>query len=236
MSAGWAVLRNELRLWLLAPSGWVFLAGFLFLAGLFFTLAIGDTGEASLRGALPNLAVTLVFTLPLITMRQLADEARVGTLELLLTAPIPLGALLLGKWAAAVVLCGLLLLATFPFPLVLLAFGDPDLGVLFTSYLGLAACCAAFSAVGLLASALTRDPVVAGVLTVVILLPSWLAASAKEVVPAALGPWLDRISFVHHLGSFARGVLDSGDIAWFVVVTATALFLTWRTVESRRWR
>jgi ABC-2 type transport system permease protein len=235
-AAGVAVLRNELRIWFLSTTGWVFLAAWLFLAGLFFTVAIATTGEASLRPALPNLAVTLVFTLPLVTMRQLADEARAGTLELLLTAPVPLGALLVGKWAATLVLCGALLLATFPFPLVLALYGDPDLGVLAVGYAGLAACCAAFAAVGLFASATTRDPTVAGVVAVLILLPSWLASSAKDLAPPALAPILERASFVEHLHSFARGVLDTGDLAWFALVTATFLFLTWRLVESRRWR
>lgn len=233
--AAGAVLRNDLRIWLLTPSGWVFLSAYLLLAGLFFTLGIGTTGEASLRTALPNLAITLVFTLPLVTMRQLAEEARTGTLELLLTTPIPLGALLLGKWGAALALCGLLLLATFPFPLVLLLFGQPDLGVLFTCYLGWFACCAAFAAVGLFASATARDPMVAGIVAVLLLLPSWLAASAKDWAPASLAAGIEQLSFVTHLSSFARGVLDSGDVAWFAIVSALFLFLAWRLLESRRW-
>jgi ABC-2 type transport system permease protein len=230
------VLRNELRIWFLSPAGWAFVAAYLFLAGLFFTIAIASTGEASLRPALPNLAVTLVFTLPLVTMRQIADEARAGTLELLLTAPVPLGSLLLGKWAATVALCTGLLLATAPFPAILALYGDPDPGVLLTSYLGLWLCCAAFSAVGLFASASTRDPMVAGVLAVLILLPSWLASSAKDLAPPALAPILERAGFVEHLHGFARGVLDTGDLAWFGLVTGVFLFLTWRVLESRRWR
>jgi ABC-2 type transport system permease protein len=231
-----AVVRNELRLWFLAPAAWVFLSASLFLAGMFFTMAIGATGEASLRGALPNLGVTLVFTLPLVTMRQLAQEARSGTLELLLTAPVPPIALVLGKWLAAVALCGVLLALTFPFPVVLFAWGDPDPGVLATSYLGLFACCCAFSAVGLLASSLTSDPMVAGVLGVLLLLPSWLASAAGQLAPPGMAPLLERISFVEHLRSFAVGVLDTGDLAWFGGVVGVALFGTWRSLESRRWR
>jgi ABC-2 type transport system permease protein len=231
-----AVARNDLRLWFLSAGGWVFLASFLLLAGLFFTIAIATTGEASLRTALPNLGVTLVFTLPLISMRQLADEARSGTLELLLTAPVPLGALIAGKWLAAVALCGLLLVLTFPFPVILATYGDPDPGVLVASYLGLFLCCGAFAAVGLFASSLTRDPTIAGVLGVLFLLPSWLATAARDLAPPDLVPLLERVSFVEHLRSFAQGVLDTGDLAWFVLVTAGFLFLTWRSLESRRWR
>lgn len=236
LAATGAVVRNELRLWFLAPAAWVFLSASLLLAGLFFTMSIGSTGEASLRGALPNLGVTLVFTLPLVTMRQLAQEARSGTLELLLTAPIPPVALLLGKWLAAVALCAVFLALTFPFPVVLFAWGDPDPGVLATTYLGLFLCCCAFSAVGLFASSLTSDPMVAGVLGVLFLVPSWLASAAEHLVPPHLVPILARISLVDHLRSFAVGVLDTGDLAWFVIVTGVALFGTWRAIESRRWR
>jgi ABC-2 type transport system permease protein len=236
VGAAFAVLKNDLRVWFLSPAGWVFLTSFLLLAGLFFTISIATTGEASLRTALPNLGVTLVFTLPLVSMRQLADEARSGTLELLLTAPVPLGALIVGKWLATVSLCAVLLLLTFPFPVVLAVFGDPDPGVLFASYLGLFLCCGTFAAVGLFASSLTRDPMVAGVLGVLMLLPSWLATAARDLAPTALVPLLERLSFVEHLRSFAQGVLDTGDLAWFGLVTTAFLFLTWRSLESRRWR
>jgi ABC-2 type transport system permease protein len=234
--AAWAILRNELRLWFLAPAAWVFLASTLFLLGLLFTIAITTTGEASLRSVLPNLGATLVFTLPLVTMRQLAEEARSGTLELVLTAPVPLGSLIVGKWLAALVLCAALLLATLPYPAVLYAYGDPDPGVLLTCYLGLFLCCAAFSAIGLFASSLARDPTVAGVLGVLLLVPSWLASAAQQLAPPSLVPVLQRISFIDHLRSFAQGVLDTGDIAWFLIVTAAALFLTYQSVASRVWR
>lgn len=231
-----AVLGNDLRVLFLAPSGWVFLAASLFLAGLMFVTGIGDTGEASLRPALPNLALTLLFTLPLVTMRQLAEEARSGTLELLLTAPIPPAAVVLGKWLATMVLCAGLLALTAPFPAVLWAYGDPDPGALLASYLGLYACCAVFSAAGLFASALTRDPTVAGVLAVLLLLPSWLASAGRDWAPRSLLPLLDRVSFVEHLRSAARGVLDTGELAWFVAGTAAFLVLAHTAVEARRWR
>ena len=231
-----AVVRHELRLWFLSGAAWIFLSANLLLAGLFFTMSIGATGEASLRGALPNLGVTLVFTLPLVTMRQLAQEESAGTLELLLTAPVPLGALIVGKWAAACALCGLLLGLTFPFPLVLFAWGDPDPGVLATSYLGLFLCCGAFAAVGLFASSLTADPMAAGVIGIGLLMPTWLASAARDLAPEGLAPVLERVSFVEHLRSFASGVIDTGDLAWFAIVTAAFLFGTWRSLESRRWR
>lgn len=236
VGAAWAVLRKELRIFFLTPMAYVFLAAFLFLGGLFFYLGIVLTGEASLRAMMSNLAVVLLFCLPMVTMRQFAEETRAGTLELLYTAPVPLGAMILGKWGATLALCAVLLLLTGVYPIVLFVYGDPDPGVILTSYLGLFAVCAAFASAGLFTSTLTRDPMVAGVGAILLLLPFWLASVALDMLPEAMRPMAERLSFLEHLRGFARGVIDTADIAWFVAFTGVFLFLTWRSLESRRWR
>ncbi len=234
--AMFAVFRKDVRVLFLSPMAYVFLGAVLFLAGLFFYLGIVLTGEASMRSMMGNLAVTLLFCLPMVTMRQLAEETRAGTLELLLTSPVPLGALILGKWLAVLALCAVLLVLTSAYPMVLFAYGDPDPGALFTSYLGLFLCCAAFSAAGLFTSSLTRDQMVGGVGGILVLLPFWLVGQAKTMLPDSVSPYLDRLSLLEHLRSFARGVVDTGDLAWFAGFTFVFLFLTWRSLESRRWR
>jgi ABC-2 type transport system permease protein len=234
-SATSSILRHELRLLFLSTTAWVFLAAFLLLAGLFFVLGIGATGEASLRAAVPNWAVTLLFCIPLVTMRQLAEETHSGTLELLWTAPVPLGSLILGKWLATSVLCAVLLALTAPMVGVLWLYGDPDLGVLGTTYLGLFLCCLGFSAAGLFASSLTRDPTIAGIGGVLLLVPFWVAGPARDLAPETVQPWLERVSLIDHLRSFATGVLDSGDVVWFVAFITLFLFATWRSLEARRW-
>jgi ABC-2 type transport system permease protein len=236
LGATLAVTRKELRVYFLSPMAYVFLASFLFLGGLFFYLGVALTGEASLRATMSNLAVALIFCLPLVTMRSFAEEQKAGTLELLMTAPVPLGALILGKWLAVLALCGVLVGATGVYAGILALYGDPDPGVLLTSYLGLVVCCAAFSAAGLFTSTLTRDQMVAGVGAILLLLPFWLSSTVSSYLPAWAAPVLDWVSFLEHLRSFARGVLDTGDIAWFCGFTGVFLFLTWRSIESRRWR
>jgi ABC-2 type transport system permease protein len=231
-----AIAKKELRILFTSAQAWVFLAAFLFLGGLFFHLGMSISGEASMRPVLGNLAVVLLFCLPLVTMRQLAEETGTGTLELLLTAPVPLGALILGKWLATLVLCLVLLVFTLIYPAILFLYGSPDPGALVTSYLGLSLLCAAYAAVGLFVSSLARDQMVAGVGTVLLLLPFWLADAARELLPGWLGPVLDRISVLEHLRGFARGVVDTGDLVYFFGFIGVFLFLTWRSLESRRWR
>jgi ABC-2 type transport system permease protein len=142
----------------------------------------------------------------------------------------------LGKWLAAMVLCAVLLALTLGWPLVLLAYGNPDPGMLLTAYLGLGLCCGAFTAAGLFASSLTSEQMVGGLLGVVLLLPFWLVGSLVDRVPEQVGAALRHLSLVDHLRSFARGLVDVGDVAWFVGFTFLFLFFAWRSLESRRWR
>jgi len=237
MRHAWAIFRKEIRVYFVSPLAYVFLGVFLFLAGLFFYLGVTMTGEASLRVMLGNLSVTLLFLLPLLTMRHFAEERRSGTFELMMTAPVPLWSLLAGKWAASFTLCLLLLAGTGIFPLLLAYYGEPDWGVVATSYLGLMLLCGAFVSAGLFTSSLTDEPVAAGLGGVLVLLPFWLSGTAAELVSAeALREVLRQLSFLTHIEPFTRGVVDSAEVAWFVLFTFAFLFLTWRSVESRRWR
>ena len=237
MRHAWAIFRKELRVYFVSPLAYVFLGAFLFLAGLFFYLGVTMTGEASLRVMLGNLSVTLLFLLPLLTMRHFAEERRSGTFELMMTAPVPLWSLLAGKWAASFTLCLLLLAGTGIFPLLLAYHGEPDWGVIATSYLGLMLLCGAFVSAGLFTSSLTDEPVAAGLGGVLVLLPFWLSGTAADLVSAeALREVLRQLSFLTHIEPFTRGVVDSAEVAWFALFTFAFLFLTWRSVESRRWR
>lgn len=237
MKIAWAIFRKELRTWFVSPLAYVFLSVFLFLAGLFFYLGVTMTGEASLRVMMGNLSVTLLFLLPMLTMKHFAEEQRQGTFELLMTAPVPLWALLLGKWVASLFLCALLLLGTGIFPIILAYYGDPDWGIIWTSYLGLLLCCGAFVSAGLFSSSLTDEPVAAGLGGVLILLPFWLFGAVADMVETEwIRVSLERLAFQTHLAPFSKGVIDSADSAWFVLFSFAFLFATWRSIESRRWR
>ena len=230
------ILRKELSIYFVSPLAYAFLGMFLFLAGLFFYMGLALTGEASLRVMLGNLAISLIFVLPMLTMRHFAEEQRAGTFELLMTSPVSLGSLIAGKWLASLTLCGVMLAGTLLFPAVLAYYGDPDWGAIFTSYVGLFLCCGAFCAAGLFASSLTDDQVAAGFFGIVILLPFWLVGSAVTLAPEEWRPWLEMLAFLPHLSGFTKGVIDSANLAWFASFTFIFLFLTYRTLESRRWR
>jgi ABC-2 type transport system permease protein len=236
MRSALTIWKKELRIYFVSPLAYVFLSAYLFLAGLFFYLGVTLTGEASMRVLLGNLAITQLFVLPMLTMRHFAEERRLGTLEMLLTSPVPLGSVVIGKWLASLTLCLLMFVGTLLFPLVLAYYGDPDWGVIATSYLGLCGVASAFCAAGMFASSLTDDQVAAGLLGIVLLLPFWLVGRAEALLPEEWAVAIQPISVLVHLDSFNRGVLDTADIFYFAALTFVFLFLTFRSLESRRWR
>lgn len=230
------IWKKELRSYFVSPIAYVFLAVYLFVAGLFFYMGVTLTGEASLRVLAGNLAVTQIFVLPMLTMRHFAEERRQGTLEMLMTSPVPLLSVVVGKWLASLSLCLVMFAGTLIFPGVLAYYGDPDWGVVFTSYLGLIAVASSFCAAGLFASSLIDDQMAAGLIGAVLLVPFWLVGRAEALVPDEWADKLRPLGLLYHLDSFNRGVLDSMDLYYFLAFTAVFLFLTFRSLESRRWR
>lgn len=236
MTGVYALWKKELRVYFLSPIAYVFLAAFLFLAGLFFYMGVTLTGEASLRVLSGNLAIVMLFILPMLTMRHFAEERRLGTLEMLMTSPLPMTSLVVGKWLASLTMCLFMLAGTLVFPLVLAWYGDPDWGAMVTSYLGLVCVSAAFCAAGLFSSSLTDDQMAGGLLGILVLLPFWLVGRAEALLPEEAADKIRPLSVLSHLDSFDRGVLDSVDLYYFAALTFVFLFLTYRSLESRRWR
>ena len=232
----WTMWKKELRGYFVSPIAYVFAAVYLFVAGLFFYMGVTLTGEASMRVLLGNLAILQIFILPMLTMRHFAEERRQGTLEMLMTAPIPLWAVVGGKWLASVTLCAMILAGTGIFPLVLAYYGDPDWGLMLTSYLGLFLVSCGFCAAGLFSSSLIDDQMAAGLIGAVILLPFWLVGRADALLPPDWAEAVRPLSLLYHLESFNRGILDTVDLYYFLSFIAVFLFLTWRSLESRRWR
>ncbi len=230
------IWKKEMRVYAVNPTAYVFLSVFLFLSGLFFYLGITLTGEASMRVLASNLAIAELFVLPMLTMRHFAEERRQGTLEMLLTSPLSPMALVAGKWLASVTLCFFMFVGTAVLPLILAYYGDPDWGVVVTTYAGLFLVACAFCAAGLFSSSLVDDQLAAGLLGVVILLPFWLVGRAEALVGDVWAERIQAFGVLRHLDSFNRGVIDSADVYYFVALTGSFLFLTFRSLESRRWR
>jgi ABC-2 type transport system permease protein len=251
----WPIYKKELRLYFTSPVAYVLLAIFLVLAGWFFTTIVNYFVRAStqvamnpqlgrdlnvtdsvLRPLFSNLSIILLFLMPLVTMRLFAEERRSGTIELLLTYPVRDGAVLVGKYLAALTLYATMVAATLLYPAMLIWFNArPEWGPLATGYLGLLLMGGMFLAVGLFASSLTENQIVAAVVTFGVLLMFWVVGWAADFAGGPLGTVLSHLSVVEHNEAFSKGVLDTKDIIYYVNLTVLALFLTLRSLESRRW-
>jgi ABC-2 type transport system permease protein len=251
----WPVFKKEMRLYFTSPVAWVVMTIFLFIAGYFFysifafyTLASMQSAmnpqmgrelnvtDSVLRPLFSNMSVILLLLMPLVTMRLFAEERRSGTIELLLTYPVRDGAVLLAKYLAALALYALMLALTLLYPGIVFYFTRVEWGPLLAGYLGLLLMGATFLAVGVFASSLTENQIVASITTFGVLLFLWVIGWSAEYVGGTWGRVLSHLSLLDHFDTFARGVLDTKDIIYYVNVTVLALFLTLRSLEARRWK
>jgi ABC-2 type transport system permease protein len=251
----WPIFKKEMRLYFTSPIAWVILTIFTLITGYFFysifayyTLASMQSmmnpmmaremnvTDNVLRPLFSNISVILLLLMPLLTMRLFAEERRSGTIELLLTYPVRDGAVLLGKYLAALAMYGVMLAVTLVYPGLVLYFARVEWGVLATGYLGLLLMGATFLAVGLFASSLTENQIVASIITFGVLLIFWVIGWSSDYAGGMWGRILSHISLLEHFDSFAKGVLDTKDILYYVNFTLVALFLTLRSLEARRWK
>lgn len=231
----WAITRRELLSSFSSPVFYVIAAVALALYGFFFTMIATQTGEAHLRYLYHNIYVTLLFMGPLLTMRLFAEEKKMGTFELLMTSPITLFELVLGKLLGVALTFGVIIAISVEFPAFLLAYGKPDLGPLLTGYLGLALMGVSFLSIGLFTSSLTDNQIVAAVLSFGILLFLAIINWASGAAGGALGDFLAGLSVFERFEGFAKGVLDTGDVLFFLSLIGVFVFLTVRSLDWKRW-
>jgi ABC-2 type transport system permease protein len=185
---------------------------------------------------LHDLSIVLVIVMPALTMRIFAEEKRTGTYELLLTAPVRTGEIVAGKFLAASAFTLIMVALAWIFPLILIVFGNPEVGVMFSGYLGLLLLALSFVAVGLFTSSVTQNQIIAAIssfgLLILLFVISWPADTGGSIVWSVL----KYLSLPDHFSTMVRGVIDTTDLIFFLSVILVALFLTQRSVESARWR
>ena len=222
------------------PVGWIVIALYLFLSGVVFVVgSLAPGSAATLRTFFGISTFLLLPVCPAITMRLLADEFRSGTVESLMTAPIPDLSLVLGKFAAALLFLLSMLLPTLVLPAILWWASDPapDPGPIAAGYASLILTGCFYLALGTLASALTSSQTLAFLGTFMTILSLLLVSSlAADHVPPVLGDALRSLSVADRVSDFARGVLDPANVVFFLSLTALVLTLGVVSVQSRRWR
>lgn len=252
----WTICRKELRSYFSSPIAYLLLAMFAFVFGWFFWNVLGyfiqmgmsaqmrgqmfpmNVNEEVIRPLLQNIGVVGLFFIPLITMRLFAEEKRTGTIELLATSPISDFEVILGKWLAAMLLYGCMLLISALNFAFIFKYGNPDWKPLVIGYLGLYLQAGALLAVGTFISTLTKNQIIAGAVTFAVCLMLWILewASGGGFETGTWAQVLSYMSVITHYESFAKGMLSSKDAIYYLTLIFLGLFLTARSMESLRWR
>lgn len=231
-----AIAEKEIRSYFVSPVAWVVTAMFLAMWGYLFAVILTSSREANLRPLLNNFSVTFLLAGPLLTMRLVSEEARTGTLELLLTQPIREVELVLGKYLGSVTFLVFMFAMTLYFVGITERFGNPDEGPMVAGYIGVLLQGMAFLAIGLMASALTQNQIISAAVTFVTLLLLWLSDALSRILGGTAAQIAQYVSITKRFEDMPRGVIDTKDVIFFLSIVVACLFITTQIIAARRWR
>ncbi|OGN98794.1 MAG: hypothetical protein A2Z71_00470 [Chloroflexi bacterium RBG_13_50_21] len=242
----WIIARREYKLFFSSPVAYVVAFFFMILLGWFFYSALRDAIiQSTYQAYVPTvqiiispLVTLLLFVMPAITMRSIAEEMRMGTMELLLTAPVKDWELVVGKWLGAFLFMLSLLAVTWIFPIVLNFLVKPgiDQGILLSGYLGLVLMVASLVGIGVFISSLFNNQLVVFMVSLALVLVFWLVRPSSSTTGGLGNQILTYLNFIDHYLNFYKGTIDLSDIVYYLSLTSLALFLGTVSVEIRRWR
>ena len=246
-----AIADKELRSYFASPIAYIIIGLFALLFGWFFFVYLSvfvqrssqammggapNINQDMIRGVFLNSAVIILFVMPMITMRTYSEEKRSGTIELLLTSPVTDFQIIMGKFLGALGLYASMLLVTMLYIGVLFVYGNPEWRPIATGYLGLLLMGGCFLSVGLFISSVTKNQIVAGFLTFAVFLMLWVINWMADQSGPVMGAVLKYLSITDHFDDFARGIVDTKHVIYYVTFITFGLFLTAKSVDMERWR
>ena len=235
-----AVWKRELQAFFYTPIGYVFMGFFLLVSGYFFWGYNISSGSSDMTAYFSQVTYIFVMFVPVLTMRLMSEERRNKTDQLLITSPMSITSIVVGKFLAAVSVLLITLIITFIYPVVIAVYGRLTIGTLITNYLGFFLMGCVYIAIGLLMSTLCENQVTAAVVTLVVnimlqvleFVPSMLSSDSYFGFIGKLFSWL---SLNTRNAEFASGLLSFSNVLYFVSFVAVVLFIAVRVVERRRW-
>jgi len=218
------IFTREFSEYFISPIAYIVISIFLLITGWFFFSSFFLSKQASMRSFFMLLPITFSFVVPAITMRLLSEEIKVGTYETLLTLPVTFRDVLLGKFLAATAFTATMLLPTLAYPLFISLLGDLDWGPVFGGYIGAVLLGAAFASIGLFASALTRNQIIALIIGLIICFFLTLIDKMLFFFPSSIVGFLQYIAAGYHFENISKGVIDSRDIIYFLSISFLGLY------------
>jgi len=227
------LLIKEEKALFYSPIAYAAIAVFLLIMGYSFTLTLFISHAPTLVHLFFQMFALFLLTVPIITMRLIAEERKLRTIELLLTSPVTETQIVLAKFVASMSLLLLMLVFSIAYPIVLGIYGDPDWGPIFSGYIGLVLMAGTLVGFGLFASALTANQIIAALLSLSIFLVLWIIDDFGYLLPDPLDTVVVNLSLSGHFKPFATGSLYLSDVAFYISATLLTLFLS---VRALAWR
>ncbi len=236
MSTTATVAKREIKSYFNSPVAYIVVAVFMLIAGYLYWSQLFLEKQAELRYYFTLTPLIFTFIIPAITMRLLAEEKGSGTLEMLITMPVRDWEVVLGKFLAGMAMVAAIVGMTGFYAVTLALLGPVDRGPLLTGYLGLLLMGGAYVSIGVMASSLTRNQIVAFILAFAISFGLFIFGQIVQYAPDWLSPVLAFMSMGNHFESLSRGVVDSRDVIFYVSLMVVALVIATASLESRKWK
>lgn len=231
-----AIMKRDIRGFFTSAIGYVFLAVFLLISNYFFYSVCIQSLNSSLSYVFSQLTLVLVFTVPIITMRLMSEEKRQKTDQMLLTAPVKIIDIVMGKFLAAFVMFFIAFALTLTWPIIVTMFGTPTFAEILGNYVAMLFAVGCLISIGLFISSLTESQIIAAIVSFVVILAMYyfgnIATAVDNVLVSTVLNWL---SIFSRYRNFTGGLFALDDIFYYLSVTAIFLFLTTRVIEKRRW-
>ncbi|PPQ35674.1 hypothetical protein CCS01_06755 [Rhodopila globiformis] len=233
MKAFVALLKKEEMALFTSPIAYVVMAAFVVIMGYTFTLTLFLTHVPTLVHLFLQIYVLFLLTVPIITMRLVAEERRLRTLEILLTSPLTEASVILAKFLASLSLIVVMLLLSYTYALTLAVLGAPDWGPIYSGYVGLFLLGAALVAIGLMTSSMVSNQIIAALLSLSVFLLLWIIDHLGWLLPDPFNAFVVNLSLLVHFRPFATGSLFFSDAGYFLSVTLLGLFISVRALARR---
>lgn len=221
------ILKKELKDYFISPIAYIVISIFLIITGWFFFSTFFLYGQANMRGFFSLLPIIFSFVIPAITMRLFAEELNVGSYEILLTMPVKFSDIIIGKFAAGLIMAGAMLLPTLSYPVCISFIGDLDWGPVVGGYLGALLLGGAFSAIGVFASSLTHNQIVAFIIGAAICFTLTLIDKMLFFFPGSILNVIQYLGADFHFQNIAKGIIDSRDLLYFISLMFISLYGTY---------
>ena len=221
-----AVIKKEFKSYFLSPIGYVFIGLFLIMFSIFFYTDVINYGSTNFEYIFYSGATILTFIVPILTMRTFAEERKTGTEQLLLTSPLSITKVILGKFIAATLIVIITELCTFMYFGILCHYGIPKLTTTFATLLGFLLFVMAYIAFGMLSSSITENQIIAGIISIGFFIITWVLPEFNTS--------LESYSFINMFYKYTQGQIDIGDTVTFITFTITCLLLTAVVMQRRK--